>query len=97
MTFIFDTKFGDRSFPGAPPPAVARVAEAHPRFRVQGSGPVSGRLITPATQAARDLLATTPGVTDAVRGVLRLVEQEAGGAAASSSVRGSGTGSPYPH
>ena len=91
---------GDRQFIGAPPtnpvatapftlPPV-RVDDAQPRFSIEGSGPISGRTIAPATKAAVELMVTAPGVTDAVRGVLRLVEQVAGGPTASSSVNMNG-------
>ena len=64
------------------------VAEQQARFRITGSGPPSGRGIEPVTPGAKFLLQQTPGAEDAVRGVLRLVEQVAGPDAASVPING---------
>lgn len=87
MTFIAQSFMERRAAErAAAAPPVARVAEDQPRFSIEGSGPLSGRTIKPATKAATHLLAMAPSVSDSVRGVLRLVEQVAGGPAASSQV-----------
>lgn len=64
----------------------ASVGQA--RFRIEGSGPLSGRSIVPASAAAKRLLERDPRrVVQSLRGVLELVEHAAGGARASESVR----------
>lgn len=74
------------------PPATAglpALLAAQPRFRVEGAGPLAQRQLVAATPAARALQERSPAVTDAVRGVLRLVEQVAGpDAAAALAVNG---------
>ncbi|MCW2960190.1 MAG: hypothetical protein JWM25_249 [Thermoleophilia bacterium] len=64
----------------------SNIVQAQPRFRIDGTGPVSQRSITPVTTSATALMAQGSAATDAVRGVLRLVEDAAGGAAASARV-----------
>ena len=71
-------------------PALDALVASQPRFQVDGTGPVSQRTITPATPAATRLLESAPAARDALRGVLRLVEHAAGGAAASSNVEFNG-------
>lgn len=62
-----------------PNPELDPLVAQQARFRVEGSGPLSARQIVPVSQGARELVAARSGVTDAVRGVLRLVEHAAGG------------------
>jgi hypothetical protein len=69
-----------------PNPELDPLVAQQARFRISGSGPLSGRSIHPVTQGARELVAATPAVEDAVRGVLRLVEYAAGGPDASRGV-----------
>jgi hypothetical protein len=64
----------------------SNIVQAQPRFRIDGTGPVSQRSITPVTTSASALMAQGSAASDAVRGVLRLVEDAAGGAAASARV-----------
>lgn len=80
---------------GAPAPLLAAgdahadaLAQEQARFRIVGTGPVSTRDIVPVSDGARELLtASAAGTTEAVRGVLRLVEGAAGGPDASRGVQ----------
>lgn len=67
-------------------PAIDPIVSKQARFRVLGDGPVSKREIKPVTIGAAQLVARDGTAVDAVRRVLRLVEDSAGGAAASSQV-----------
>ncbi|MCB0878479.1 MAG: hypothetical protein KDC46_05810, partial [Thermoleophilia bacterium] len=56
-------------------PVVSRQA----RFRVSGTGPLSSRTVTPVTPGAAILAAQDGRAEQAVRNVLRLIEDQAGG------------------
>jgi hypothetical protein len=67
-------------------PELDALGQAQARFRIEGSGPLAERRIVPVSDGARELVGMSPKVTDSVRGVLRLLEQAAGGPAASAGV-----------
>jgi hypothetical protein len=67
-------------------PDLDPLIATQPRFRVQGSGPLTSRVITPETPAAQALVAAGGTAEQAVRRVLSLVEDAAGGPEASSKI-----------
>lgn len=73
-----------------PNPALDPIVARQARFRVLGEGPISQRQIKPVTIGAAQLVARDGTAEDAVRRVLRLVEDSAGGPQASARVRMNG-------
>jgi hypothetical protein len=71
-------------------PTLDPVVDRQARFRVSGTGPVSQRTIEPVTSVAVQLAERDGSAVDAVRRVLRLVEDTAGGARASEAVQVNG-------
>jgi hypothetical protein len=71
-------------------PALDPIVDRQARFRVTGTGPVSQRTIEPVTSVAVQLAERDGSAVDAVRRVLRLVEDTAGGAQASEAVQVNG-------
>lgn len=83
------------TMPAATPVAIANaqldpIVAEQARFRIEGSGPLASRQIVPASKGASQLVTANAAVTDAVRGVLRLVEHAAGGPEATTGLQLSG-------
>lgn len=83
---LLGARAGPRAPVDVPNPELDPIVAQQARFRIDGSGPLTSRTIVPVTQGARELVQARAGVTDAVRGVLRLVELAAGGAERSAGV-----------
>lgn len=68
-------------------PVLDAIVERQQRFRIVGDGPVSQRQVLPATAAVASAVAKDPRPVDAVRRMLQLVEDVAGGPEQSTAVR----------
>lgn len=86
--FPLRTSAGTGALAGVTHPVLDPIVEEQARFRLEGSGPLTGRGLVPVTAGARELLGIDAAGTErALRSVLRLVEDSAGGAARSAGVR----------